>query len=875
MRARALASSSAAKGAARVRKWWGISLLSVVLLGALSFDARSDGLVGGAGSNQGGFDPSKMLASQNALVLSNDPMQGVEFNRCAATAQAIANAQSFRNPDMSMYNPDTILQSGAAMGVAALGSGLAGAFAGSNGPGVAGAIGSTLFGATGSCAGQTLVVPKVGTDCGAYKINDKFNSVKLDADMMAMNQTGNIAACKQAEAAATSAVTDCFQKQFQNLKDAMQTVQKDFDASVQGMAQYETIVNAEIQKEDTKQETLTGKIQTLGETKGKIEGLLAKIQGGISGNAKDPGSDTLAGMAIKVNEQSDLITKFNRHQKTERANRVGSCLQTNGAQNSGIRNCPNTNGDLLSPKDCILSIYRDSIALKLSGGNTRISATDNKKAEFAKKTFTNRLNQMMADFSGGNPKVGSADDFVARYGSELGSFGAAGQQMIQEIKNCDAEVQDEIQKDLANPESSLGSEATAMKQTAQQLASNLGGMINTLDGAVRDAGKEIFGQELNEAFNGAGCNSSAITSNAASGSQVSIQPTSLKAQLTCAQGLTANLQAMLNGTPTPGARVPLEVPLNVPGLDGSPARCKGLRDCLDVAGKLKATSQSRSKALKGEGTFTDSRCPGGCPGLKKFHTDSNNNIQAAYRQVSDLFQRRVALAKAQLGQVKAMLGDLDVTIPSKEPAKVSVNELCPKSSEKICEIPADFGSKIAGMAGLPDIKPEDFDKASKDSLDKKKRFAEQATEIKNNLTTLAQLKQACTKEDKAKTLAKGLAKVRNQFDAKLAQCKDEATELNQPEKKDFGANLEPLQADLRKTCENAEPDNTDCAKLQLDMSSAVSTCLKVYRGAVKQANRDNLSECNTEINSTKSANENSSQALADCLARKRDAMKAE
>jgi len=90
-----------------------------------------------------------------------------------------------------------------------------------------------------------------------------------------------------------------------------------------------------------------------------------------------------------------------------------------------------------------------------------------------------------------------------------------------------------------------------LKNTATQLGSDLGGMINQLDTAMRDAGKALFGQELNELVNGAGCSQSAISGN---DGQTSFSPVNLQNQLKCAQGLAANLERLCALVPVDGLR---------------------------------------------------------------------------------------------------------------------------------------------------------------------------------------------------------------------------------------------------------------------------------------------------------------------------------
>ncbi len=824
-----------------MRLKWGNPLLVFTIGLCVCLDAHSQ-LVGGS-STAVGFNPSQVNMSPTAFAFGQDPMAGQSFNACMAYANALASVSNL--PDVNSITPDNAVSAGVATTAGILGGALGGAAVGSaNGTGIWNGIGSGgLAGGTGNVCSGPLPSPKFGESCEAFKVGDSFSAVKLDAAILSVSQAGQAAGCKAANAAKAQAILGCFSDEFQNLKDNMQSVKKDFDGNIQAMNQYEGTVKAEIQKEQSTQETLGGKIQTLGETKGKIEAILKQVNGS-SGSAKGGGSsETVAGLQIQVNTLNDTLTAVKKHQKAALASGTAACLQGQGASASGIHNCPNAAGDLLPPKDCVLSIYRDGIALQFSGGSNRVSPADRHKAELAKTRFASRLDQMLSDFNGANPRIPDAAAFRATYGSELNAFGPAGVQMLSELDSCGTQAQTDIASQLSNPESQLGGEAVAAKNTSQELSSNIGGMINTLDTAMRDAGKEVYGQELNGLVNGFGCSNAAVSANQSAGGDTSAQPVALATQMKCVKSLNANLSAMLNGTPPPGASAPISVPLNVPGQDGSPARCAGLRDCLDKATKLQATSKQREKSLSGEGTFTDSRCPGGCPGLKKFRTDSNNNIQAALQQSADLFKRRVDIAKAQFAQVKSLLGGVDLQFPTKTAKGQKLDDVCPKSSDQICQMPADFGEKLAGLSGVPDIGPGDFDTSKKEAADKKGDFATKQTDFKNQAVSLGALRASCTKAAAHKTLEKKIAKVQDEFASRLAKCKSNAEGLDSTASQDFGSQIENLQTDLTKVCANAEPDNNDCRKLRTDIQTAQSDCRKVYDRMRKQDNKDIVDKC--------------------------------
>src|SRR5262249_18372497 len=162
-----------------------------------------------------------------------------------------------------------------------------------------------------------------------------------------------------------------------------------------------------------------------------------------------------------------------------------------------------------------------------------------------------------------------------------------------------------------------------------------------------------------------------------------------------AQGLEKNLEAMMNGTPPPGASGPIIVPLGVPGLDGLPLKCKGLRDCLKVAKDEKARTVTNLTKLKGHDVVNLPGCPPqGCVGLQKFHTDTNNTIRTGVQQVSDLFKLHVDAAKDQFDRVKQLLHNAGINIDLGNPKDTGIDDFCPESDAELCKLPGDFGKKM-------------------------------------------------------------------------------------------------------------------------------------------------------------------------------------
>lgn len=816
-------------------KRWGAYLLSGVVLGCSVFDsneAYSQSVTGSTSSAQG-YNPTAMPVPPSAVALSNNPFGDISFNQCVMQAQAMASASNSNMQILTQIDANNAV----ATGINALGGALGGAVAAGFTGGNAGV--GALQGGTGlACNGNVdeSLNPSTNT-CDSYKVNGSFSNSSLQAALAQLIQQQQLSYCKAAEGVKAAAILDCYSQEFSNLKKAMAATKADFDSNLRAMGEYESSVKSEVEKEKRKQQTLDGKIKSLASTKAEVEGLLSKVNGSM-GSASQPNNGTLAGLRLNLNQQKDLIKKFEIDKKAKRATYASDCFRNYGASGSEIRNCPAADGALLNPKDCILSIYRDQVALGLSGGSSKFTPADKKKAEFSASIFKNRLDQMLGDF--GVNRVANYDDFNKRYGAELQRYGNAGNQVLREINKCDEEGVHQIEEDLKNPQSGLGSQANALRESAGKLSSDIGVMVGELDTGIRNAGKEVFGQELNELVDGAGCIQSTPASN---DGQVDFQPNALNTQLKCAQGLAANLQAMLNGTKPPSAKAPLEVPLNVPGQDGSPARCKGLRDCLDKAQKLQAQSVTRQGSLEGEGTFTDSRCPAGCPGLKNFYKKSNDNLRQAAQMTADLFKKRVATSQLQMSQIKQLLGGLNVQLPQKTPKASSLNDFCPKSDAQLCEMPADFGDRIAGVAGLPDYGPEDFDGPRKAAMDKQQRYVELGGKFRQKISELTTLKGSCERDEKGQKLAKKLGKIQRTASTAGLECEEDAERGESNPVGLLSDKLIPLSRDLGDACEGvASSDNEDCSNLSEEFRRVKKSCRSVIASRDKAAK----DECNSE-----------------------------
>lgn len=797
-----------------------------------SFDAFSQAnLVGGVpAGTQAGYNPSAVIMSPRAYIIANDPFAGMEFMAC-------------QQRSLSKQVPGSDYKT---MAGQMLGSAIGSAIGGAKGSDVAN---SAVLGIGGQyCEGEVVPV-RVGLTCNDYRLGTNFDENAAKAAMRNIEQQQALATCKINNANRAADMAGCFGTEIDRLKDALREVKKDFDQQMNSMNQYESTVKAAIRAEDQKIETLDGKIASIDSTKEKIEGLLRKVNAG----AKGEDTSTVGGLRKRLLSHNNQVEAFKVRKKREVTMRTASCIKGGGATTSSIRNCPSASGELMNPRDCILSIFRDQTALGLSGGSTRISNADQKKAQFATKQFEARLSQMLGDLEGNNPRTSSLESWMGRYQSELSRFGPAGQQIVAEVKACNQEAQSDVDKELVDPNLGLGQQANALSQTAETLHSDMGAMIGDLDIAIRDAGKEVYGDELNELVNGPGCNTAVVVSNKAQDSnqqdnnqqggnqattgKVSFQPVELSTQMKCVMGLNENLKSLLNGTPPPGSLLVIQVPLNVPGADGSPARCKGLRDCANVARKLQATAKQTKKNLEGDGTFKDARCPAGCPGLKKFHRDSNTQIRAALQQAADLFARRVAMMKFQFGRVRELMNQAGVNFPAQKVNQRPMDELCKVSEDAVCNLPGNFDEVLSGLASVPSLTAEEFNAAQTAGRDKATAIARQTANFGNELTTLKQLTYTCPRDDKLKLAQSLVADVQDEIQGALEQCSYNASQ-HLPALGDCLDRPSELQISLGEVCRTLKQSSTDplqdtaCKRARRQLAQYRQRCMTSCKAVV-------------------------------------------
>jgi hypothetical protein len=726
-------------------------------------------------------------------------------------------------------------------GAAALGGILGSALGGAPG-GAGGAMMAGFGAATGAApvgGGCPVVTPDAGgsaSGCEAFFVDNAFNENRLDTLISQVKQQAVAAVCNINLNKRAEALSKCFGDEFTQLKDAINQVGKDFDQGLKFADSGVHSIDACVTKQQQRSTLLGAKADALTKARDRALEALGSLNGS-SGDAKSTNANTLGGLRLLIQNHESRAKKFTITQKAARDNQTHACVAGSGAQDSQIRNCPNANGDLLSPRDCILAINHDSVCLQLTGGQPcRRGSIEEKKASLAVKRFQQRLDQMLGDMDGSNPRIPDPAQWVSRYKSELASFGPAGNQMVEELQRCDTEVQKHISDQLQDPTSELGGEAKGLNDEAETVSSEMGARIhgpNGLDAVMRDVSAQFFGRELDGLVNPAGCNQAVTTDN---NGNVGFQPVALRQQLKCIEGLSANLTAILDGTPPPGSQNPLVQNQVIPGYDGPPISCTSLRSCADLVGKAKATADNNVTSLQSDGPFdpTQMACPpmqGGvcsgntCMGRKQFVSTTNKNVQAAFNNASDMLQRRTGIIKMEFQRMQAILGP-KFSYPSQKTTTIDIESVCKTDSQDLCKMPPDFGDKLATSAGLPDLGPDQMAKLHDDAAAKEDKANADLNTIKQKLVSMQDLRTTCQAKAKEKSLEKKIAGLEGQFSDKLAACESQkggggiAPEF-------FEADFKSLRQDVINAC--AESTDTRCTQLRSKVTLGYMTCNQVVQ----------------------------------------------
>lgn len=763
----------------------------------------------------------------------------VDFGACDRKAEFLA-----KQPDPSLFQNNSNLDwesAGVMAGAGALGgaaAALTGAFTGGGpnlGEGVVNGVGSAFGFKEANC--QTIPEsPKVPTQCEGMSQAGKFNPKLVDAAIADAIRAGSIASCKAAQSKRAKEVMDCFRLEHQYLKEQLGKVKEDFDKNVEGMKQFKQRIEAEVEKETIKREGLKGRAAAYDSQAKALEGVLAKLRSATSSKGS---TDNISGLQIRMNELNRLEQDLERTKRQVKANRTAFCFQNAGATTSRIRQCPNQNYDLLSPKACILSLYQDEGLVQAGGGTVKhLRGKDKRQAENRRKLFENRLDQMMADFGGINPRTPTYESFYSKYSKELLAFGRAGSAMLEELRGCFDEVNSDVEKrELSDARTELGGRVDALNRTAEQFASEMTAQIEMLNPVFRNSYRELFNDEPLGAVNPIGCTVVTTTTNSSVGPDgqpiagtVRFDRTSLGQQMNCIQGLEANLRTMLDGTPAPGSSLGVVSDIKVPGVNSVEGKCQGLRQCAHKANELAAKANNRIDALNGSGTFDDPMCGGKCPGKKKFIVDANRNLKASFQSTAKLLSDRMIVAKRHFERAKSLLKNTGLTFPlaKSKVGKVNVDAVCKGGGpDEICSFDENFGDQLATASGLPDIQDEAFDTLVKDADSNIEKAQAKLATYPALIRELKEFKERCRQKSADDLATKKAVGIRARFNIINSKCKTAASGLKGKQVESAGANFDQLAKDLLEVCSQAATTITECSTLSTELASADTDCRQV------------------------------------------------
>lgn len=830
---------------------WGLFLISIAGLSALSIEALSadpnSGLIGGApvGSNQ----PPKLF-TPTSFILGNDPFANFEPDFCE---QEVKRRSATRLANSQINNPNA-----KQLATQAMGGLIGGLIAGGGGTDRLGeGLQSGISGE--ACLDQDITAstsPKLS--CSDYKNGDgKFDDSKeremLD-EIANQSNANSMASCQSSAAEEAADLTDCYEKQHKKLLADMLKVKKDFELNIKNANASASALDTEIKKEEVKQEELDKQAKGLAESAENLRALHRKLNAPSSG-VPNGGETSITGLRQSVQDHRAKFDAFKERMQVEKARGISRCMSDGGGAFSSLHNCANGNGDITTPKACILSIYSDSILTSLSGGGNHFSNADRKKAEVRTKMFSQRLEQMLGEFSTG--RVRDVRQFKSAFSSDLNQMGgkAAGQ-MLSEIETCAQQSADDQERQIKDGVG-IGADLAAFGNDAQTISSGLGSTLLELDTGLRQAYLTAFGKDAGDNFNGFKCHSTAVAGNAPRGAdgsatgvaKLQFQEQSLESQVNCVEEFNQVMFQMLNGTSAPGfepkpgqAAVPLQLTIKVTGPNGSPVdatdkdgnrvTCSGLDNCARTAAGLATASKQLVADMRGEGKFTSKLCPQGCQGLAGFKKSFNSQIREALAQSATDFGRRVDAAAKALARVKKLLSKTGADLGG-EVEKTDLEEVCPTApageGEEICTLKGkDFDKMLAGLAGVEKLEPGDFRRATETARERRKKAVADATAFEKNAKTLRTELAICQNSRKKDATNDRLAKFDAKMNKDLAKCKN-GIPADEKQSYDVGANFAGLETDFASLCEESTGER--CTELGEKMANLRSECQQVVNAS--------------------------------------------
>ncbi len=754
---------------------------------------------------QSTYNPSNVAFPARAMVLSQDPFQGVNFQMCvsAATMGKVNDPLTNTvNAGMSFFDQIKNYKDSQ----------------------------DKLSLEIGCDAPLADVVP---TACSAYaKAPDSSGKKKKNKDeapeffdakkvVAFEKKLDERLKCKNDKAKQAEAAAKCFGEQFEILKQNLGEVKKDFDEAIASMNKYNTELDAKIETEQGKIEAMKGKVGQFENSQKEVQAVLDVIDGPIPrGELTTP--KNVSSLKATLTQYNGMKKKLDREKQQAKASRTLKCLSGPLQSFSTINKC-----SFGTAYECIMNNYHRDRVIAYGGGKAA-----NRKADADRADFDRDLRLMVNDLSNATFYT-DVEQLIQKYQGRLSKRGVNGLVFANEMRACSKNVQKEIDNELLTKTEELGSQAQAMEDLGGVISTEAGDIIHKLDTVIRNTGNTIFGSELNQLIDGHGCNTKSVTG---IGGSVKFTSVDLQTQYDCAKGMTENLRSMLNGTIAPGSTVPLKVSVGV-NTEGKTQYCQGIRDCLQKAKGLQTESEKREKAMLGNGTYTDPLCAGGvCPGKKKFTNDANSNIQKQFAAAAESFKNSVSVAKQQLKTVKDLFAKSGIDFPA-----IDENDKTPFkcSGDTICELPTPFDDKIASAAGLPLINSAKFTEIQKTAKDKQTTYAADYKTEKEKLAAKAkeckrELREELVEEDKRK-----IGSSETKIAMELQACLDQAAlaGISDTEDEQDLSKVNELMNNIKTICDKVKSTDAidQCATLSSKVTSGKQTCKKAYLKAIDDA----------------------------------------
>lgn len=760
----------------------------------------------------------------SSFILSQNPLAGVEFNKCGQEEKNKKLQEMLKN-SVPKFDPKKKFLQNVATIMQDKHSKLTNPFG------------------TEACTLQELKTPELRA-CPIEADVEKY----FATDLSSVESAKKSAECVKNRSQEAEKMTNCFKTEYDRMNQAFKLIRDEFTQQSENMNNYVAAVKAAIEKKNLEVQAMDGKLQSLR----NLGNQLLDFRGKLNQAVTKEGGGGLPSLQIQLNQFRDKEAGYEVYKAKYTMNQARDCFFGAGAQKSGLRSqCvkAGVGGGIASPWECIKQLNLRALALSSSGGSIKFKDSDRKRAENAEKMFESNVERILSHLGTTHRNF---DSFKGRFKEDFAQLGPYGQAVLNELQSCykDAEVataRDEIEPN--NTE--LGQEFRAKRDLSisiqSQMASLLQGEGGGINELTRNAVKEMFGGEMNQFFNASGCENKITTNQKTS----YYTHANLATQYDCIEKLAAQLNSVYeNGTTgnscleknTQGnctRYAALSLPLQIPGYTGAPIRCQNIRDCTFQLERASKTSSSVLQQLEGNATFSDPRCPQGCPGLKKFYQDSNNQLRAAFVQVKRDFGNQLMIAQMQFEQLKKYFTDAGLAFPEDKDKKlVELDDLCPKSDDQLCKIPPNMDEVVRGLSGAPMV--NNFDEMIEKVQEQRKEATKVVQELDGVQKDIKQFMEHC-KHDKKKIALESIVGQRTKY---LNACNSNP-DIKTRKPANVGVKIEKLQEDLEKLCSKGKTEL--CLRIGQELDSTEAECERVIAEHELKATASFENSCKNEF----------------------------